>query len=100
VLSGQKNLAGDFGGGEDGTPDGAWNEILSGFVVTAVATTKPDSSGGFAGQVGWEECAPQCAVMVRSRVRTGRPRGALPHAIQGTIRRAATASSTRGRAYA
>lgn len=39
---------------------------VSGFVVTAGMTTKPDSSGGFAGQIEWEECAPHCAAFVRS----------------------------------
>lgn len=46
------------------------NEILSGFVVTTGVTTKPDAISGFADQIAWEECAPQCAVRVRSPVCT------------------------------
>lgn len=76
------------------------NEILSGFVDNAGPSTKPDASGGFAGQIGWKECALQCAVIVRSPLRAQRRRGALPHTVNGTVRRAALASSTRGCAYA
>lgn len=67
------------------------NEILSGFVVTAGMTTKPDSGGSFARQIGWEECAPQCAFMVRRRVRAREGREERsPSPSCGTIPRAVT----------
>ncbi|GAB6126139.1 hypothetical protein JCM14124_18450 [Humidesulfovibrio idahonensis] len=55
----------DAGGGEEKKH---LDEILSGFVDSTGPSTKPDSSGGFAGLTGWEECALQCAVIVRSPV--------------------------------
>jgi hypothetical protein len=33
------------------------------------AAAKPDAISGFAGQIGFRECARQCAVMVRSPMR-------------------------------
>jgi len=69
-------------------------------LLTGQASQQNRTQRCFAGQSGWKECALRCAVIVRSPVRAPRRRGALPLAAGGTLRRAAPASSTRGRAYA
>jgi len=91
AKGGHRNIS-EAGGGEEKK---RLDEILSGFVDNAGPSTKPDASGSFARQIGWEECALQCAVMVRSPVRAQKQRGALPLAVSGTVRRAVTRSRSR-----
>ncbi len=83
MLSGQRNLAGDFGGGEDGTPRGPGMKSCPVLLPYRVAA-KPDAISGFAGWIVSEECALQCAVMVRRAVRAQKRCGALPLAVSNT----------------